>query len=396
MAGRSGYLLIGAVGGPNFGDEAIMFAWVKTIHRWQPNASIWCDGYNIANVKLALTGKGATSIDADESLWGFVQTIDERFVWSPVDSYPFNAREKLRNIAQSLRAKNVGIIHVIGGGYLNALWRKNYLLLTIARWLAYQIGARLVATGQGLVPIKDGDVPQLKAILGQFDYVDVRDRSSWRLIRDLGGRASRSGDDALLFFDVGGLPIVRTANPELIICLQNDLFDGLGASNQLLNAEVCHYIKSNGIKRIAFIEAMAGDFISPTVHQTELLLKHGISWRSIDRHQLLIDGLPFHKCSIVITSRYHPHFFFALTGMRGCAVASNSYYMVKHCSVRRYGSNWPIHDTPNIRSLEGAKRVSSLRHLKTSIALFLKRNLVSQIYGATPLPYSRSLPWSAP
>jgi hypothetical protein len=90
---------------------------------------------------------------------------------------------------------------VLGGGYINAIWPHNLLVLEAARTASDVGGARTAVTGQGLLPVPAPPSPWVAAlaeIAGAFDLVDVRDAESAALLSGLRRPVSHSGDDAWL------------------------------------------------------------------------------------------------------------------------------------------------------------------------------------------------------
>jgi len=346
------YLLIGAVGGPNFGDEVILASWIKRIREFDSCSVIICDGYNSDNVAKFVDGDVYT-LKPDESLWACTYSAVSEHVndssnsWDEIQAsfYDPNRAWKVINCVEAVKRHNIDQIHIIGGGYLNELWPANYIILLLARIIAWQSGARIIATGLGLIPTKQDDVSGLVGILSTFDSVDVRDVESYDLLKRLApGQISFSGDDALLFVNNGRVdyPLQILDAPALVICLQNDLFPGDAAAAGLFSTSAMELLKSYGINNIIYAAAMAADVREPSEALRCQLESNGFCVSLLDPKQLTEDGFPVSIGGLTITSRYHPHLLAALSGFRGVALSATGYYDTKHQAVRNMGSKWPV------------------------------------------------------
>ncbi|OHV75796.1 polysaccharide pyruvyl transferase family protein [Rhizobium sp. LCM 4573] len=344
------HLLIGALGGPNFGDEAIFSAWVRTIRERDPAAEIFCDGYGLQNLTQYAKGV-ATVLRHEESLWMLSASMGagdaEKSIWAHIES-ELKREDVAGDLADRLKALEgfrPDAIHIIGGGYFNELWPANYAILFFARMLAWKTGARLFASGLGLTPVNSRNLGGLRGLLSTFDHVDVRDTESHELFAGLDeGRFSCSGDDALLHLRDGDIsyPLRLLDEPTLTICIQNDLFPGDTAASGILSDDLLRILEARGIRKIVYAIAMQGDVEGPPAGQIESLNAAGFTTETIPPFSLLEKGFPVSSDGLVITSRYHPHFFCALSGIKGVALTSIPYYDTKHRAVREMGSNWPV------------------------------------------------------
>jgi polysaccharide pyruvyl transferase WcaK-like protein len=345
----SGYLLIAAVGGPNFGDEAILSAWINEVKRLLPNGKIYCDGYNIENAKKFISDRAFT-LELENSLWDLIRKQYKYNNKSLTESVNLTLRDasfikKLNFIAYSLKKLNIQKIHICGGGYFNKNWPHNYLLLQIAYLIGEKIQASVVATGQGLTPVDEEGHKVLNQFSTHLDHIDCRENYSLDLLLNNKNTKTMTGDDALLFFaPTGNPPIHWLDKKSLVICIQSDLFNYEGFVEELIKKNINFLSNEMKIEQIILAEAMLTDIINVQNSTRTLLAKLGIEIITMDRWQLLKDGFPLSKDGLVITSRYHPHFFAALSGVRGIAIYSNDYYRVKHEAVCAMGSNWQIKD----------------------------------------------------
>ncbi len=344
------YLLIGALGGPNFGDEIILAAWINAIRRKDPMAVIVCDGYNLENLKWFVGGR-ADVLTPEESLWRASYAVasgaDHTAIWSHIQANleDLGRLEITIKCLEALKHRKFDQIHLVGGGYFNSLWRSNYFLLIIARLLGWQTGAKVVATGLGLLPTAEADLSELQGILQTFDLVDVRDSGSLAQLKIPDWQqVSCSGDDALLYLSDGEpqYPLRQVAGKAMVICIQNDLFEGNKIADVLFTAASVEVLKEYGIRDIIYAAAMSTDVAKPSEELKINLESEGFRLSSINPVELAEKGFPVSNGGIIVTSRYHPHFFGALSGYKGIALSAIPYYDTKHAAVRAMGSAWPV------------------------------------------------------
>ena len=347
-AEKPAVLLIGATGGPNFGDEAILDGWIRFIPTIQPSLRIICDGYNVANLSSFLNGRAAIQ-SPELSLWALVRQLSggsfaQQSLASIRNSSDASATAReLATLAQGFREANIAHIHFVGGGYFNALWPTHYHLLFVATTIGQLNQIPVTASGQGLLPSSAGEADEVCSLFAALDHVDVRDSGSLGPIQFLPGhKTSHTGDDALLHFANGpGWLTRQTEHPTAVICVQNDLFPGDEEFCELFHESLFKRLTAAGIHHIAMVEAMAGDITELPHKLRDVCRQLNIEVRAVSTNELLREGLPVHPQGVFITSRYHPHFFGAAAGCRGIALASNPYYVVKHQALADMGSTWP-------------------------------------------------------
>lgn len=343
------YLLVGALGGPNFGDEIILVSWINAIRQNDPQARIFCDGYNLNNLAGFLDGL-AEVVEPSESLWNarlVAEHGQSEGIWDYLQEHSrlLDNQKGLSDCLSALRLRNFDQVHIVGGGYFNSLWPSNYLILLLARLLAWQTGAQLVATGLGLMPTETGNLAGLLAVLRTFDLVDVRDKESYEQLQEIEfDRLFFTGDDALLLLSDSNVryPLQKIGDNSFIVCIQNDLFDGDSIAEAIFTSQVMTSLKLHGIWNIVFAMAMPGDVSGRAAGLVEKLKRTGFTVQSIDPDHLLKNGFPVSAGGFTVTSRYHPHLLGSLSGGRGIAISALSYYDTKHAAVRAMGSNWRI------------------------------------------------------
>jgi len=324
-------LLVGAIGGPNFGDEAILRAWIDLIRQRSPTAKIYCDGYNLQTLP-AILGGAASPVAPEQSLWRQSSKLDvtpENASWQRIARDYFSLpmlRESTASLAE-LAKLELDHIQLIGGGYVNHVWPRNYALLRLILKARRYLGVTAVMTGQGLTPTAKGFRRGIGDVFLDFDHVDVRDRQSRRLFGTQPiPNLSFSGDDALLYFSSALKPPIRWLNEKaLVLCLQTDLFPGTKTATRILTPELLRRCRALGINKVVFAAAMKDDVTCPGAKCARRLGEADIAIEIATPTDLLRDGFPLSREGLLITSRYHPHFFAALSGVCGVALCVNDY-----------------------------------------------------------------------
>ncbi|MDN5900312.1 MAG: polysaccharide pyruvyl transferase family protein [Brachybacterium sp.] len=309
---------------PNFGDELIARRWLEHLARHRPADEVWLDCRHPGTATALFGGihpnlrvTDAVFRTVEDSLRGSRRSVEDIVtgLGTPLYDAPLLALRE----AQSL--------HLLGGGFVNAVWPENDLLVEALRAASRVSGAPLIATGQGLAPFGS-------ETLQGFAHVSVRDAPS----------AQRLGipqgvDDAYL---VEALPVPdRSAPPELVLCVQSDAIDD-GAFERLLGY-VRRTIERSGIprERVRYVEALPGGDYAGYDRLRDVVAEDGF--------------IPFTRFwggefapaahQIWITTRFHHHLVASLHGARGIALTAKAgYYDVKHRSLVDGGSSWSIQD----------------------------------------------------
>ncbi|HEU0087777.1 MAG TPA: polysaccharide pyruvyl transferase family protein, partial [Pseudonocardiaceae bacterium] len=131
---RPCYYLVGATGYPNYGDELIARGWLRYLARHAPDADVWLDCHS--------PGPARTLLDGVHPRVRFVDTL-WRLCWEapagdPADPWEVSAWVQRavhdpglapRWVAGIELLARADVVHVIGGGYVNALWPRHVGLL---------------------------------------------------------------------------------------------------------------------------------------------------------------------------------------------------------------------------------------------------------------------------
>jgi hypothetical protein len=349
--------LVSMAGYPNFGDELIARRWIEHLARHRPDEEVWLD-CRFPGTASALFGDlhprlrvtDAVFRAVEDSLRGSRRPVEEivTHLGTPLYDAPLLALREARSL------------HLLGGGFVNAVWPENAHLVRAMRAAAEVSGAPLLATGQGLAPFGEEQ-------LAGFDHVGVRDAASAeRLGIELGV------DDAYLVEE----PPAREdgQEPELVLCVQSDALDE-GSFDRLV-AQVRATVASLGIprERTRYVEALPGGDFAGYERLRDLVAEDGfVPFTSLWRGEFAPGA---HQ--VWVTTRFHHHLVASLHGARGMALSARSgYYDVKHGSLVELGSGWRISDgTGEVPTLADLERPGSFED-----AITRKRREAGLLYG---------------
>ncbi|MGK4066559.1 polysaccharide pyruvyl transferase family protein [Rothia sp. HC945] len=317
--------LLSTAGIPNFGDELIAARWVSYLASVAPETDVWLDVRepgtvaallkDIRHPRLHLTNTAIRL--ADDALRGSMRS----------------AADLVHNLGSPrydlglLQMREASVLHLLGGGFVNSMWPENHVMVQAMRAAAEISGARLVATGQGLMPSGPED-------LTGFDHVSVRDRASAEHLGiDVGY------DDAFLVPDV---PPWETDGPtEVVLCIQSDLVGPEDFESFVRYAR--NQVRAWGIprERVTYVEAIPGGD-HPAYSALHDVVGEG---RFVPFTAFWREEFPFRGNQVWITTRFHHHLMGALAGARGIVMLGQTgYYDVKHRSLGDLGTGWAIHE----------------------------------------------------
>lgn len=312
--------LISMAGFPNFGDELIAARWLRFLAEHKPDTEVWLDVrepgtasslFKGVHPKLHVTNTVFRAIHEHLHFGNCTPAQLVRDLGSPKFDVGL------------LELREAGVIHLLGGGFVNSVWQENKLIVDAMRATREISGARLIATGQGLMPRIDENFES-------FEHVSVRDNPS-----ALALGIERGWDDAYL---LPSAPQPGTFDPqtaELYLCIQNDALDD-GAHENLV-AFARRQVEHWGIprERTFYVEAIPGDDFAGYDALRDLVgefLPFAHFWRS---------GFEFSSKQVWLTTRFHHHLVGALHGARGIALSGKAgYYDVKHGSLADSGTGW--------------------------------------------------------
>ena len=196
--------LFGAIANPNVGDEAILNANLQMIYRmYGDNCKVYVFSKNAAFSAQYSAYKNMQIICVDylhkisENNFFDIRKIKE--YGEKVLSYPENHDSSDELLLTSLHDvfKEIDILHIVGGGYLNSLWPDIVYEAEIAVNLARLYGKKYLVTGISTYPINDEICPVIQDILRGAELVDYRDQT-----RLEGITAQSTIDDATFLEDI--------------------------------------------------------------------------------------------------------------------------------------------------------------------------------------------------
>lgn len=386
--------LVAPSGNPNYGDEFILRAWLRHLAAVRPHADVVVDCHTPGQAAVLLQGCHPRLTFVD-TIWricfetAHLPPAQAAVVAREVIGDPGRMPKIVSGIDLLVRADTV---HLVGGGYVNAVWGHHMALLAAAAAAAEQSGGRAVATGQGLVPVGEDDrLNLLRRLQSRFELFDVRDIPSFDSIAGSGGSPELSGDDAWLGIGEDDVYDTRSeaAKRSVVFCLQSDLMEDFahGEGTEGLTRAISRLIEQWEVAGpdVAVIEGMPGadriifDRVSHLLPGA-LFVPFTTVWN---------DGLPAAAGQVWVSTRFHPHLLAAAAGASGLALSGRAdYYPNKHQSLLAAGSHWRIANSAELPSAPvrdgGFAAEAVIRHRSRKAAL------AADIYPPRPSPMRRA------
>jgi hypothetical protein len=317
--------LVSTAGHPNYGDEVIARAWLDHLALRHPHRDVWLDCPHPGRASHLFAGTHPR-LRVTNTLWELAMGSETH---DPIiDSA--RVRRLVRDLgsprfdAGLLALRDVESVHLLGGGYLNALWQDNLSLVSAMLELREAFGIRLIATGQGFMPLTDAQTDWLRRALASFDELEVRDVESAAVAHTDVGL-----DDAFLALALPRQLFDASRAPERMALIQGDLraWDD-EAARAAIRAHAA------GAREIGLVEAIPPDDVryAGASGTAERVYAFGHIWH---------DGLPAAAGQKWLTSRFHAHLLAAAAGASGLVVqGASGYYDVKHASLLALGTGW--------------------------------------------------------
>ncbi|MCT1367139.1 polysaccharide pyruvyl transferase family protein [uncultured Kocuria sp.] len=327
--------LVSTAGIPNFGDELIAHRWVSYLARVAPHREVWLDVREPRTVSSLLKGIHPNLHVTNTAI---------RAVHSSLHESDRSVTDLVQNLGSPrfdvglLEMREASTLHLLGGGFVNAMWHENAMIVEAMRAAAEVSGARLLATGQGIMP------PGPETFQG-FDHVSVRDRpSADHLGRELGY------DDAFLVPETPAVPDEPRAT-EAMVCLQGDLLNP-GDLDRFVEFTTAQ-LRAWDIppERVTYVEALPGEDYPGHVKLRDSFGEH----RFVPFSAMWRDGIEWGPHQVWITTRFHHHLVASLHGARGIALPGKAgYYDIKHSSLAALGTGWFVSagDPSDVRPLD--------------------------------------------
>ncbi|MER5659948.1 polysaccharide pyruvyl transferase family protein [Streptomyces mirabilis] len=365
------YYLVSPAGIPNYGDELIALTWLRHLAEVAPDADVVvdCIGPEAAEARMRGTHPRVRFLN---SLWQLCVRN-----WSPDPARTAEAvaaavrdpgpyPEQAPGVALLRRAE---VVHLVGGGFINAIWAPFAGLLAGITTAVGLSGGRAAMTGQGLWPPAEGASGLIRSLADAFAVVDVRDAASAELLA--AGPSSLSCDDVFLGL---GPQLYAGADdvPDVMVSVQSLLADGDPAE---LLSFVAKVVDAWGADRVGLLEC-APDQDREVLDAARRVLPGA---RSYAMAEVLADGLPVRPGQAWLTTRFHPHLVAAAGGASGVALDIRpDYYGTKHRSLTDGGSHWRLIDNFDLpeRPAAGGYPPQTVQRLRTT-----KRAVADRVYA---------------
>jgi len=334
--------LIGTSGHPNYGDELITSAWLRHLAARFPDDEVVLDSPQ-AGGSEALLGHLHPRLRCVDTVFRVADEAGSHDPWQ-VSSFVRGAvrdHGAAPRWAAGLRLlEGADVVHVLGGGWVNALWPLNTAALAAASVLA-DAGRPAALTGAGLLPADPASAPLLRRLLRGFAVVDVRDAPSLALLEGLPS-AQRSADDALLALapDEPQPWAPPEGLPATMLCVQSDVVaeTDLPALAALVQDQLERWDVRG--EDLGVLECV------PRVDRwvwDAVVAPHLPGARFFSLGEVLDHGFPARPGQRWLTTRYHPHLLAAVRGASGVAVdVAPDYYGHKHRALTELGSPFEV------------------------------------------------------
>jgi polysaccharide pyruvyl transferase WcaK-like protein len=335
---RRCYYLVGPSGFPNYGDELIAVRWLRFLAETDPDADVWLDCHSPGPAQMLL-GDAHPRVRFTDTFWRLcwdVPSDEAADVATWVRDAVHDPGRAPRWVAGIELAARADVVHLIGGGYVNALWPRHVGLFAAAAAAAQRSGGTAVATGQGLLPAPQNGDQLLRELVDGFEVVDVRDAPSAQLL-DGQKNVQHTCDDAFLGYEPRRREDGR--EPHYVVSLQGDI----GEEGELPTFAdwVVETLRAWGARpqQVAVIECIP----RTDRHAFDLMGAQLPGLQFFSFYDIWDHGLPVAPAQTWISSRFHPHLLAAAVGARGVALSVRpDYYDVKHESLIELGSGWTM------------------------------------------------------
>ncbi len=330
--GQPVHYLVSPAGIPNYGDELIAMAWLRHLAAVAPETEVVVDCLGPEEAARRMSALHP-KVRFTNVLWQLCTRHWSREAVRTADAVTASLAAPDPELEPGLRdLRAASVLHLVGGGFVNALWPPFAGLLAALAAVARETGATTAMTGQGLWPPAPGADRLVRSLAERFDVVDLRDAASARLVGDPDGL---SADD--VFLDAGphlfrsGEPV-----PDLMVSVQSMLAQT--APEELLRF-VADTARAWGATGIGLLEC------APDQDEDVLALAQRVlpQARRYSLDDVLTHGLPVRAGQRWISTRFHPHLVAAVGGASGTAVDIRpDYYGTKHRSLLECGSRWRL------------------------------------------------------
>lgn len=353
--------LMGSLGNPNIGDEAVLLANIKKLEKqYGDNCKIYVFTKDASYTSM-FCSQGSEQIIAVDYLHQFTkecgydievmkQKQDELVEYSDQKNGYHLAYSALHHIFSEIE-----VFHFIGGGYINSLWPDMLFEVYLATKLAKKYRVKYCFTGISIFPYSEKYKDLLQEAFDGAEFVDFRDRSYECANFKNTDHFVTTIDDALYLED----PFPNDQKSSYISLAFHPWRNNREKVVDLLQNVICpfcvEHIEKNDFKSVKVLGFSEGDIeLWNDVNIPEELQEH------IEYIPLFIDGNvenAKHLCANAkfnIGSRFHEAVFSLSSAVPVLSVSYDDYYENKLKSIHKlYRSNYVVDiDDANMKVLD--------------------------------------------
>ena len=342
---RRTFCLVGACGYDNFGDEAMLRAWLRKLAEVFPGSLVHVWGFDAAGISRLHSGV-PLELRPSPLLWRLAESFQaqgrEPHEITPGELF---AAERLPNPADRLaRAELFAVlqecelVHFIGGGYLNDLWTKPQFALAVVVAALAIFDKPLVLTGQTVGPLRASSIERFGALLRTAAEVELRDGTHYEALRACGCAVRSGADDVFLERPAAPPDKSQPRRPRCLVCVQKQFLDesdyrALLAKLSRLIARL-HAARPDLLVQTLELSPRDGDGQAYEILSREhrhrgpefQLVKLDDLW---NRTEEIFQG----DNAVAIGTRFHFGLYCARAGIPVVSLALNDYYAAKHAGL---------------------------------------------------------------
>lgn len=351
--------LIAPSGNPNFGDEFIAASWLKHLATVHPETEVYLDCPQ-PGIAQSLFADLHPKLRITDTLW---RAVGDAAALSTAE-VAVHVANLVKNLGSPrfdlglLQLRQAGSLHLLGGGYVNSMWPQHYGLIAGMKAVRELTGARLFATGLGLMPFVENGTTAADTLFQTFDYASARDVESTRTFG-----MTQGIDDAFL-----GAPAEMGRNTlaanSLCVCIQSDTVDDGYFDKAVAFAREHIQNAIDAGKSVYYFEAIPGVDRAAFDQLKDLIPEKNFIPFSV----IWANGLPLSSTQEWLTTRFHFHLLAAAAGAQGTVMGAKAgYYDIKHKSLQDLGSGW------SYVSVGGEPSAPATNAMKQNLDSFVER-----------------------
>ena len=194
--------LLGAIGNPNLGDEAVLSANLNYIYsRYGDNCKVYVFTKNSSYTSLYSSLENMQIVSVD-FLHQFAVNCnyDINLMMNKSEELLNFDYSDLSNISYAYLHnifKEIDLLHVIGGGYINSLWPDMLYEVYLATKLALKYEKKYCFTGISSYPLNEEHKLLVEEMFNRASFVDFRDDSYQQFLLSNNEKIEKTTDDAI-------------------------------------------------------------------------------------------------------------------------------------------------------------------------------------------------------